>query len=202
MSTKELLAEAVRDGARRRGFSVREMARESGLSLAQVNRLRAAQVDRPSSDTVLAIAKALGRNPNLLFVVAGSVSDDEAREVLAQTFATGNELIKVWKWLGRNVEETRRQIADPLTPSEAIRRLALDVFLGPEAEENLWKDVYVAAGAEGESGRELRELVRMWAYLSRERRKKVVEYVRDQHALARREDLDEMRKEEPDYGKP
>ncbi len=200
-TTEELLAEAVREGSRRRGYSIRQLARESGLSVAQINRLRAAQVGNPSSDTLVAVARAFGRNPNLLFVVADSFADEEGRAVLTQAFAAGSELSAVWTWLDRDVEETRRQLDDPLTAPEAIRRLALDAFLAPEAEENLWHDVYFAAGAEGESGRELRELARMWAYLSRERQAKVLEYVRDQHALARREDLEEMQEEDPNQGK-
>jgi transcriptional regulator with XRE-family HTH domain len=197
------LAEAVREGAQRAGLSIRRLARRSGVSAAQINRIRAEEVERPSLDTVLSLARALDRNPNLLFVVSGHVGEEEARDLLRRAFADGAELNEVWKVeLGRDVSAVRLELDDPATTITRLRRIALDVFLAPEAQENLWQDPYLGSAVQGSDARALRELLQRWAYLSAERKTRVIEYVRDQSELARFESTNEMRQETPDYGKP
>jgi len=201
-SAAQRVAEAVREGGRQSRMSIRELARLSDVSPAQVNRLRAAQVERPSLDTLVRIARALGRNPNLLFVASEHVPPEEAREMLLRVFRDRSEQIEVWKWLGRDVTETRAMLTDPATSDSEIRELALEIFLGPESEENLWSDPYLGSVVSGEDASAIRELLQQWVFLSPSRKQKVVDYVRDQADLARREQTDEIRKEIPDYGQP
>ena len=201
-STTDLLSEATREGARRAGLSTRELARTSGLSLAQVNRLRGGQVERPTLDTLVKIARALGRNPNLLFIVSGETPEAQARELLGEMFRDGSELIEVWEHLNLDVGATRALLANPETPEFEIRTLALEIFLAPEADENLWKDPYLGSVVEGEDAGPVRELLRHWPTLSPERKSRVMAFVRDQAELSRLEELDELRKEHPGYGTP
>lgn len=198
----DLLSEAVKEGSRRAGLSTRALARRSALSLAQINRLRAGQVERPTLDTLVKIARALGRNPNLLFIVAGETSASRAREVLAEMFRDGSELIEVWKWLGNDVGETRALIADPETPEGKVRELALDILIGPEADEVLWKDPFLLSAVEGPDAEPIQELLRHWPTLSTERKQRVLAFVRDQAELSRLEELEEIRREHPGYGIP
>jgi transcriptional regulator with XRE-family HTH domain len=200
-SHAERIAEAVREGAARSGMSIRELARVSRVSPAQINRLRAAQANA-TLDTLVAIARALGRNPNLLFVASGHLSGDEARDILRRVFRDGSEHVEVWKSQGRDVGHARQTVEDAATREDELAELALEVFLGQESEENLWHDPFLGSVVVGEDAPQIRVLLRDWAYLTDARKEKVVDFVRDQAELARRESTDEMREEAPDYGKP
>jgi transcriptional regulator with XRE-family HTH domain len=200
-SSAERVAEAVRVASERSGISIRELAHVSRVSTAQINRLRAAET-HARGDTLVKLARAFGRNPNLLFIVAGDLRGEEARQILGSVFRDGSEHIEVWKWEGHSVEQARQAIDDPATDDDALAELALSVFLGQESEENLWRDPFLGSVVEGEDAPLIRALLREWAYLTEERKRKVVEYVTDQAELSRREGVDQMRKEIPDYGKP
>lgn len=200
-SAAERVAEAVREGGTRSGMSIRELARVSRKSPAQINRLRAARAN-PTRDTLVAIARALGRNPNLLFIASGHLESEEARGVLRGAFRDGSEHVEVWKSEGRDVEQVRRTIEDPTTDADELAELALTVFLDPDSEENLWNDPFLGSFSEGDDAPMIRALLQDWAYLTIERKKKVIDYARDQADLARRKSTDEMREENPDYGKP
>lgn len=182
-------------------MSIRELARVSGVSPAQINRLRAGQANA-TLDTLVAIARAFGRNPNLLFVASGHLDGDEAREILRRVFHDGSEHVEVWKSEGRDVGRARQTVEDATTEEDELAELALEVFLDQESEENLWHDPFLGSVVEGQDASLIRALLRDWAYLTDARKRKVVDFVRDQADLARRESTDEIREEIPDYGKP
>lgn len=73
---------------------LRELARTSGVSPAQINRLRGSQSD-PGLDTLVDLARAFGRNPNLLFIASGRINGMESREILRRTFRDGSEHVEV-----------------------------------------------------------------------------------------------------------
>ena len=197
----KLIASAVREGRKGSRLSIRELARRSGISPAQINRLQAGQVPQPSMETLVKMARALDRNPNLLFAISGHVRGEEARVLLERMFRDGSELVEEWKYWKNDFQGARQLLADPATSEDAIRQLALEVFLTPDTEETQWQEAYLGTLAEGEQGRELRELIQQWAYISAERRKRVVDFVHDQAELSRRESIEEMREEKPDYGR-
>src|SRR5262245_8191863 len=103
-STAERVAEAVREGGVRSRMSMRELARAPTFSPAKSNWVRAAQAN-PSLDTLAKVVRGLGRNPNLLFVPAGELLGDEARDILRRVFRDGSEHLEVWKWEKRDVAE-------------------------------------------------------------------------------------------------
>jgi transcriptional regulator with XRE-family HTH domain len=181
-------------------MSIRELARVSGVSPAQINRLRAGQANA-TLDTLVAIARALGRNPNLLFVASGHLSGLEAREILRRVFQDGSEHVEVRKAGGRDVERARQTIENPATEDDELADLALEVFLDQDSEENLWHDPFLGSLVQGQDGPLIRALLRDWTYLTDVRKQKVVDFVHDQADLARREGTDQIRKEIPDYGK-
>ena len=170
-------------------MSIRELARVSGVSAAQINRLRAGQANA-TLDTLVAIARTFGRNPNLLFVASGHLDGDEAREVLRRVFRDGSEHIEVWKSEGRDVERARQTVERPTTKEDALADLALQVFLDQESEENVWQEPLLGSVVEGDDAPLIRALLRDWAYLTDERKIKVIAYVHDQAELARRESTD------------
>lgn len=79
--TKPLsLAELLR---RARGTaSMREVARRSGLSAAQISRLEAGEIDRSSLETLTRIAEALERPPELLLAATGRIRTDQASAIV------------------------------------------------------------------------------------------------------------------------
>jgi len=73
------------------GLSVRELARRAGVSAAQVSRIEGGQVNRPSREILVALARALNRNPLPLVILAGHLDAREARDALAPLFREGAE---------------------------------------------------------------------------------------------------------------
>ena len=69
----QTLAEVIREARVRARLSMRELARRSGLSAAQISRIEAGEVERPVAETLVRLAKALGRDAQLLLVFAGHI---------------------------------------------------------------------------------------------------------------------------------
>ncbi len=78
------LAEVIREARVRTRLSMRELARRSGLSAAQVSRIEAGAVERPVAETLVRLAKALGRDAQLLLVFAGHIRGARAQQLLRQ----------------------------------------------------------------------------------------------------------------------
>jgi transcriptional regulator with XRE-family HTH domain len=78
------LAEVIREARVRARLSMRELARRSGLSTAQISRIEAGGVERPVAETLVRLAKALGRDAQLLLVFAGHIRGARAQELLRQ----------------------------------------------------------------------------------------------------------------------
>lgn len=75
-------------------MAMRELARRSGLSAAQISRIEAGKVDDPGVETLTRLASALGRDPRYLFVALGRMGGPEAiglvRAGLAETGDDGD----------------------------------------------------------------------------------------------------------------
>jgi transcriptional regulator with XRE-family HTH domain len=201
LSEREALSEAVRQASLNRGLSIRELARLSGVSAAQINRLRAGQGARPRVETLRDLARTLDRNLNLLLALAGHLDPEEVRVMLRRMFGEGSEVIEEWKEMGRDVNDARRLIDAKETSDDRLRRIVLDVFLFWDIEENQWQDAYAVSLGTGRGARELREISQLVPGLSEARLQRVVEFVRDQYELSKRAELNEIREEFPDYGK-
>jgi len=78
------LAEVIREARVRARLSMRELARRSGLSAAQISRIEAGEVERPVAETLVRLAKALGRDAQLLLVFAGHIRGTRAHQLLRQ----------------------------------------------------------------------------------------------------------------------
>ena len=73
-----MLGETIRRAREGFGFSIRELGRRTGVSAAQLSRIEAGQVEQPSIDTLVAVARGLDRNPKPLLIVSGHIGRDEA----------------------------------------------------------------------------------------------------------------------------
>jgi len=80
----QTLAEVIREARVRARLSMRELARRSGLSAAQISRIEAGGVERPVAETLVRLAKALGRDAQLLLVFAGHIRGARAQQLLRQ----------------------------------------------------------------------------------------------------------------------
>jgi transcriptional regulator with XRE-family HTH domain len=80
----QTLAEVLREARVRARLSMRALARRSGLSAAQISRIEAGEVERPVAETLVRLAKALGRDAQLLLVFAGHIRGTRAQQVLRQ----------------------------------------------------------------------------------------------------------------------
>lgn len=78
----QTLAAVIGEARARACLSMRELARRSGLSAAQISRIEAGEVERPVAETLVRLAKALGRDAQLLLVFAGHIRGARAQELL------------------------------------------------------------------------------------------------------------------------
>ncbi len=78
----QTLAEVIRDARLLARLSMRELARRSGLSAAQISRIEAGEVERPVAETLVRLAKALGRDAQLLLVFTGHIRGARAQQLL------------------------------------------------------------------------------------------------------------------------
>jgi transcriptional regulator with XRE-family HTH domain len=166
------------------GLSLRELARRSGVSVAQVSRIEAGQVHKPSREILVALARALDRNPIPLLILAGHLNLEEARQALQLLFREGAELPGEWgDWATFALDDTRRLLNSPDTPTDQIDAIAADVFFVAETEESLWNELDALALARGSDATELRELMGIWRFIGAHR-SDLLEYGRSLRRLA------------------
>lgn len=171
------LAEVVRAAREREGISLRELARRARVSAGQISRIEAGEVAKPSSDTLRSIARALGRYPDPLLVIAGHLTGE----------AAGGRLLE----LQDEIEERDEPAASFLdagarelaVEDEASRRyLAWTLFEGSRADLLGWG---FQRDEDDETRKEVEELIRAWRALTPERRLLVRALVADQEVLSR-----------------
>ena len=146
------MAELTKEARVRARLSMRGLARRSGLSAAQISRIEAGEVERPVAETLVKLAKALDRDPQLLLVFAGHIRGARARQLLRQAI----EALP---------EPGRAEHADALAPLEAEdereRRLREELAAAERALTTAQQDLDEAR-LEGErvGAEPLRELTR------------------------------------------
>jgi transcriptional regulator with XRE-family HTH domain len=185
---------AIRRTREAAGLSIRELGRRAGVSAAQLSRIEAGRVDQPSLDTLVAVARALDRNPKPLLIVSGHIGRDEALALLRWTFRehrsgeydpeVDSELVDEWAhgWESR-LAEARALLARDEPDEHELRALAADVFFTYETEETMWWESFLAPLLAAHGSDELREHVHLFLALPAERRAKVAEYLREQVRL-------------------
>jgi hypothetical protein len=155
--------------------------------VAQVSRIEASQVLKPSREILVALARALDRNPLPLLILAGHLNLEEARQALQPLFREGAELPEEWgSWATFTLDANRRLLASPDTRADQINAIAADVFLVAETEETLWNESDALVLARGSDATDLRELMGIWRFIGA-RRSDLLEYGR---ALRRLADLE------------
>src|SRR5262245_27832986 len=180
------------------GQSVRQLAKRAGVSAAQLSRIENGQVNKPSHEILVALARALNRNPLPLLILAGHLDSERARAELAPLFRPGAELPEEWAWSVQTgaweIDNVRAVLASPDTSADDLHDLAALVFVAAETAETLWYDSYQLAMARGERAAELRELMSIWRYIHGHH-KELLDYGR---ALRRLADLEYLAQSQTD----
>jgi transcriptional regulator with XRE-family HTH domain len=176
---------------------MRELARRSSVSAAQISRIEAGEVREPSVSTLVDLARGLERNPRPLLIVAGRMNRTEALAVLRPMFRprvgetydlnVDSELVEEWEFRGREaaLAHARAVIDDPDATLERLQELAAEVFLTTDTEETEWADSWLE-GLARTGQPDIDELIGCFAELDPARRAKVLEYAREQRELATR----------------
>lgn len=192
-----MVSEVLRKARQGHGLSLRELARRSGISPAQVSRIESGDVAQPSAQTLISLAQALDRNPAPLLIVSTHIDLPEARMVLLEMFRPNvgteydpkidSELVDDWTHSGRKreIEHARKLLAHDHPKEDALRKLAGEVFLTTETAETLWRDSFIESLAHRAEDDDLVQLLALWQTLPRERRAKLLDYASEQAELAR-----------------
>jgi transcriptional regulator with XRE-family HTH domain len=90
--------------AARGDLPMREIARRSGLSAAQISRIEAGNVETPTIETVTSLANALDRDPQLLLVALGRIDGEQAVGVVLRV------LSQVGSSAPRRLREARKPV--------------------------------------------------------------------------------------------
>lgn len=195
-----MVATAIRRAREGYGLSIRELGRRAGVSAAQISRIEAGAVEQPSVDTLIAIARALDRNPKPLLVASGHIPAAEAQAILAPMFRehagetydpdVDSEIVDVWSegWQTK-LAGARALLAQEEPDPEQLRQLAGEVFLTAETEETLWWDSWLGPLLQTDEDAGLRQLAERWRVLSPQRREKVLDYAQEQVELWRHDHL-------------
>jgi transcriptional regulator with XRE-family HTH domain len=165
------LATTVRKAREDAGLGVRELARRSGISAGQISRIENGEVSKPEMQTLVALARGLGRPHEPLLVLSGQLTDRDAVQALDPLLVEGYDLVDV-------VEAAADWLKDE--DPAGIRYAADRIFLrGPAAATAPW-----LGGADPTAGA-LAEIAAAWAGLTPERRNLVLAFVADQEILSR-----------------
>jgi transcriptional regulator with XRE-family HTH domain len=157
-------------------MSSRQLALRAEVSPAQLNRIENDQVAQPRREILVAIARALNRNPVPLLILAGHVTGEDARRELRYLFRHEAELPEEWgAWVRFDLARVRALLADPNASAQDLGTIAADVFRVQETQETLWDDSYELASARGEGAAQLRRLMAVWPTIAAYR-ERVLEY--------------------------
>lgn len=88
-------------------MSMRELARKSGLSPAQISRIEAGEVERPTAETLTQLAQALDRSPQLLLAALDRLPESEAVDAVFLA------MVEAIPWVEQNGETDIAPDADP-----------------------------------------------------------------------------------------
>ena len=192
-----MLGETVKKARTSYGLGLRELARRSRVSPAQVSRIESGSVAQPSADTLISISRALDRNPTPLLIVSGHITVGEARTILADMFrphagaeydpATDSELVEDWTSMGlhREIAAARQLVAKESPSEDKLKALAAEVFMTTETAETMWRDSFIESLARNATDDELVALANIWQTLTPDRKTKVLDYATEQSELAR-----------------
>jgi transcriptional regulator with XRE-family HTH domain len=172
------MAEVAKEARVRARLSMRGLARRSGLSVAQISRIEAGEVERPVAETLVKLAKALDRDAQLFLVFAGHIRGARARQLLRQAIEALPEPAKAEQADALEqleaADEHERGVREELTAAEGALAQAQQALDAAHLER-----------AAAESPRAARERLREVGMVTRrlvevaEKRRRVVEQLED-----------------------
>src|SRR4051794_20092543 len=88
-----LLGDVLKQSRESHSWPVRELSRRADVSHTQIGRIESGAITAPSRETLIALCRALQRNPRPLMVLAHHLDTDAARNELAPMFREHAELL-------------------------------------------------------------------------------------------------------------
>lgn len=161
-----LLVWTARQDAR---LSVRELARRAGVPPSQITRVEKQEILKPSSEFLIAVARAMGKPAEPLLYIAGHLSDEEFDRLSGDWRQTLEAIESAHNVITGFMKDGRRDVA------------AQGAFFGPGVAEIAVS--LLSMGGERET-RELRDLLSMWQALTPLRRRGLLAYAADQERLS------------------
>lgn len=170
------------------GLSLNQLARRAGLSPSQLSRIESGQLRKPSRAILVAIAKALNRNPVPLLVLAGHLSGRSAQVELRDFFRPGAEAPAEWDDAGSlNLVAARQALDSDTADDDALRSIAAELFAIAETVETMWDDAFALMTAEGPGASDLRRFAAVFREIGSDGRAQVLAHAT---ALRDRGDLE------------
>lgn len=164
---------------------MRELGRRCGVSQAQISRIEAGAVEQPEVATLVSIARALSRDPRPLLVAAGHLRGERAREALRDLLTPHASV--AFRAKAGEFEFDWKQAEALLAGSPAddeLADLAVSMFVTSASMYDVLGAPWLDQLFGGNVDDDLQELILGWKALTDARQRKVLEYVRDQAALA------------------
>lgn len=169
------------------GLSLNELARRAGVSPSQLSRIETGKLRKPSRAILVAISRALNRNPIPLLVLAGHFSGQTAQIELRDFFRAGAEAPAEWgDWTSLGLDAALRALNSDSPDDDALRLIAADLFAIEETAETMWHDAFALTVATGTGADELRRFAAALRELSANDRAQLLAHA---SALRDRNDL-------------
>jgi transcriptional regulator with XRE-family HTH domain len=154
------------------------------VSTAQLSRLEADQVTRPSLETLLALAPALNFHPTPLLVLGRQLDGDKARYELQRLFKkSADTIVAEYGKQELKTLSSRLERAD----EDELLELATYALTLPVAEVDWPHGLATAASSNAPDGDLLNEVTEAWSDLTPDRRWRLVQLVRDLRQVSRSE---------------
>lgn len=156
-------------------ISIRELGRRSGVSPGQISRIESGETDKPSTETLTALASALGGNPAPLLKAAGYTGT-----------AIDSEIKAIRESFNEDAENT-----DAI--SESLNEIEVESIAGEDAELLFYVSRRIHSRDFGDASGAISEIARAWPAITSERRKLIRAFVADQEVLSSLDRLPSVR---------
>jgi transcriptional regulator with XRE-family HTH domain len=185
------LASAIRLGRMWTKQPLRRLAKTSGVSTAQLSRLEAGQVERPSIETLFALAAALNLHPTPLLILGRQLEGKRAKEALRQLFEQSADGIAA----EYGPDESERLLSRlEGAKDEELLDLASHAITLPVPAVDWPASLAAAAPASAPDADLFREVTDAWRELTPDRRWRLVELVRDLRHVSQLERQPDVRR--------
>jgi transcriptional regulator with XRE-family HTH domain len=149
-------------------LSLSDLARRAAISPSQLSRIESGQLRKPNRAILVALGRALNRNPIPLLVLVGHITGTAAQLELRDYFRPGAEAPQEWGgWASLPLSNVIDALRTDQPDEGTLRTIAADVFSIQDTAETVWDDAYALAAATGPKANAMRQLAGLLRELDR-----------------------------------